>query len=90
MAKNTYGTGCFMLYNVGKSVVRSDHGLLSTVAYKLGPDAEAHFALEGSIAVAGAAVTWLKNNLGLFEKASDIERLAASVEDTAGVYFVPA
>ena len=61
-AKNTYGTGCFMLYNVGPKIVGSEHGLLSTVAYKLG-EREAVYALEGSIAIAGAAVTWLRDNL---------------------------
>ena len=62
-AKNTYGTGCFLLYNVGRLPVTSGHGMLSTVAYRMGPDAEPIYALEGSIATAGAAVKWLRDNL---------------------------
>jgi len=88
-AKNTYGTGCFLLINTGDRLVRSDHGLLTTVAYKLG-EQSARYALEGSIAVTGALVQWLRDNLGLIQKSSDIESLARSVSDNGGVYFVPA
>jgi glycerol kinase len=88
-AKNTYGTGCFLLENTGTEVVRSKSGLLTTVAYKLG-DRPAHYALEGSIAFAGAVVQWLRDNLGLIEKSTDIESLARTVRDNGGVYFVPA
>jgi glycerol kinase len=88
-AKNTYGTGCFLLLNTGKKPVQSHHGLLTTVAYKLG-DAPAHYALEGSIAVTGALVQWLRDNLGLIDSSSKIEALARQVDDNGGVYFVPA
>jgi glycerol kinase len=88
-AKNTYGTGCFLLENTGTEVVHSKSGLLTTVAYKLG-DRPAHYALEGSIAFAGAVVQWLRDNLGLIEKSTDIESLARTVRDNGGVYFVPA
>jgi glycerol kinase len=88
-AKNTYGTGCFLLMNTGERLVRSKHGLLTTVAYKLG-EQSAQYALEGSIAVTGALVQWLRDNLGLIQKSSDIESLARSVSDNGGVYFVPA
>jgi glycerol kinase len=88
-AKNTYGTGCFLLMNTGEKPVRSNFGLLSTVAYKFGPQ-PAHFALEGSVAITGALVQWLRDNLGLIEKSSDIEALARTVNDNGGVYFVPA
>jgi len=88
-AKNTYGTGCFLLMNTGDRVVQSSHGLLTTVAYKLG-EQPAQYALEGSIAVTGALVQWLRDNLGLIQKSSDIEALARSVPDNGGVYFVPA
>jgi glycerol kinase len=88
-AKNTYGTGCFLLMNTGDSLVRSNHGLLTTIAYKLGAQS-AQYALEGSIAVTGALVQWLRDNLGLIQKSSDIESLARSVSDNGGVYFVPA
>jgi glycerol kinase len=88
-AKNTYGTGCFMLMNTGANIVRSRCGLLTTVAYKLG-NQPAAYALEGSIAVTGALVQWLRDNLGLIEKSSDIEALARTVQDNGGVYFVPA
>ena len=66
MAKNTYGTGCFLLQNTGTEAIQSKFGLLTTVAYKLGPDAPTHFALEGSIAVAGSLLRWLRDNLGNF------------------------
>jgi glycerol kinase len=88
-AKNTYGTGCFLLMNTGERAVRSNHGLLTTVAYKLG-DHAAHYALEGSIAVTGSLVQWLRDNLGIIQKSSDIESMARSVSDNGGVYFVPA
>jgi glycerol kinase len=88
-AKNTYGTGNFMLLNTGRQIVPSKAGLLTTVCYKLG-DAEAIYALEGSIAVTGSAVQWLRDQLGIIKTAADIEPLAASVEDTGGAYFVPA
>ena len=88
-AKNTYGTGCFMLLNTGESPIQSSSGLLTTVAYQIG-DRKAHYALEGSIAIAGALVQWLRDNLGLIRESSDVEALAASVSDNGGVYFVPA
>ena len=88
-AKNTYGTGCFLLMNTGAHPVHSNCGLLSTVAYKLGSEA-AQYALEGSIAITGALVQWLRDNLGLIEKSADVETLARSVKDNGGVYFVPA
>jgi glycerol kinase len=88
-AKNTYGTGCFLLMNTGAKPVQSKHGLLTTVAYKLGKE-HAQYALEGSIAITGALVQWLRDNLGLIEKSSDIEPLARSVKDNGGIYFVPA
>ena len=88
-AKNTYGTGCFMLLNTGTNPVRSANGLLTTVAYQ-SANAPAQYALEGSVAVAGAAVHWLRDNLGLIESDSQIEDLALSVDDNGDVYFVPA
>jgi glycerol kinase len=88
-AKNTYGTGCFMLMNVGQKPVASKCGLLTTVAYKFGTQA-ACYALEGSIAIAGALVQWLRDNLGLISSSSEIEDLARSVPDNGGVYIVPA
>ena len=88
-AKNTYGTGCFMLLNTGEKPVTSKAGLLTTLAYKIG-DQKAVYALEGSIAITGALVQWLRDNLGIIEKSSDIETLAGSVEDNGGIYFVPA
>jgi glycerol kinase len=88
-AKNTYGTGCFMLLNTGTKVIESKNGLLTTLAYKIG-DTHAVYALEGSIAIAGALVQWMRDNLGLVTKSSDIEDLASSVEDNGGIYFVPA
>jgi glycerol kinase len=87
--KNTYGTGCFLLMNTGERMVASNFGLLTTVAYKLGGEA-ARYALEGSIAITGALVQWLRDNLGLIQKSSDVETVAKSVEDNGGVYFVPA
>ena len=88
-AKNTYGTGCFLLMNVGDKPVASNHGLLTTLAYKLG-NQSAVYALEGSIAITGAVVQWVRDNLGLIQKSSEIEALAISVTDNGGVYFVPA
>jgi len=88
-AKNTYGTGSFMLMNTGSRPVPSDRGLLTTVGYDLGAGRRA-YALEGSIAVTGAAVQWLRDNLGLIRQAAETEEIAATVPDTGGVYFVPA
>ena len=88
-AKNTYGTGCFMLMNTGEKPFPSNAGLLTTLGYKLG-DAPAVYALEGSISIAGALVQWLRDNLGVIAHAAEIEALAASVEDNGDVYFVPA
>jgi glycerol kinase len=88
-AKNTYGTGCFLLMNVGDKPIVSKCGLLTTLAYKFGKQ-PAIYALEGSIAITGALVQWVRDNLGLIEKSSDIETLAMSVTDNGGVYFVPA
>ena len=88
-AKNTYGTGCFLLMNMGERQVSSTHGLLTTVAYRLG-NAPACYALEGSIAVTGALVQWLRDNLGLIASSPEVEALAQTVSDNGGVYFVPA
>ena len=88
-AKNTYGTGCFMLLNTGTKVVPSKSGLLTTLGYKIG-DQPAVYALEGSIAITGALVQWLRDNIGLIKTSPEIEELAATVEDNGGVYFVPA
>lgn len=88
-AKNTYGTGCFLLMNTGTSPVVSQYGLITTVAFKLG-DKPAQYALEGSIAVTGALVQWMRDNLSLIEKSQDIETLARTVSDNGGIYFVPA
>ena len=89
MAKNTYGTGCFVLMNTGEEPVFSNNGLLTTVAYKIG-DNKPVYALEGSIAVAGSLVQWLRDNLGLIKSSEEIEKLASTVDDNGGVYFVPA
>src|SRR5579871_1063044 len=88
-AKNTYGTGCFLLMNTGPRKVESRCGLLTTVGYQFGSQ-PVHYALEGSIAITGALVQWVRDNLGLIEKSSDIELLAKTVNDNGGVYFVPA
>ncbi len=88
-AKNTYGTGNFLIFNTGEEIVHSQNGLLTTVGYKIG-DAAPHYALEGSIAVTGSLVQWLRDNLGIISSASDIEALANTVEDNGGAYFVPA
>src|SRR5579871_1452328 len=87
--KNTYGTGCFLLMNTGEQAVPSQFGLLTTVGYKFG-GATPKYALEGSVAITGALVQWLRDNLGLIAKSSDVETLANSVSDNGGVYFVPA
>jgi glycerol kinase len=88
-AKNTYGTGCFLLANTGEQPVQSSHGLLTTVAYQV-EGAKPRYALEGSVAIAGAAVQWLRDNLKFVESSAKIEDLARSVDDNGGVYFVPA
>jgi glycerol kinase len=88
-AKNTYGTGCFALLNTGDDLIPSQSGLLTTVAYSLAPG-RATYALEGSIAITGAAVQWLRDNLGLIRNAAETEAIARTVEDTGGCYFVPA
>ncbi|KAF1803432.1 hypothetical protein V8B55DRAFT_1505529 [Mucor lusitanicus] len=88
-AKNTYGTGCFMLFNTGSQPVQSQNGLLTTVAYKFG-DREPAYALEGSVAVAGSSINWLRDNLGIIADATELNSLASKVKSTAGVYFVTA
>ena len=88
-AKNTYGTGCFMLLNTGTNPVSSEQGLLTTVGYQLG-DQPAVYCLEGSIAITGALVQWLRDNLGMIKESSEIEALAKTVADNGGVYIVPA
>jgi glycerol kinase len=88
-AKNTYGTGCFLLLNSGHRPTHSQHGLLTTLAYKIG-DARAVYALEGSVAITGALVQWLRDNLGVISSSSEVEELAREVEDNGGIYFVPA
>jgi len=88
-AKNTYGTGCFLLMNLGENMVHSTHGLLTTVAYRIG-NRPAVYALEGSIAIAGSLVQWLRDNIGLIKNSPDIEELAKTVSDNGGIYFVPA
>lgn len=88
-AKNTYGTGCFMLLNTGAEIIPSKSGLLTTVAYQIG-NAPPCYALEGSIAITGALVQWLRDNLGIIEKSADVEALAKTVDDNGGIYFVPA
>lgn len=88
-AKNTYGTGCFMLMNTGETPVQSKNGLLTTMGYRIGQQPPV-YALEGSIAIAGALVQWLRDNLGLIEKSDDIEALARTVDDNGGIYIVPA
>lgn len=88
-AKNTYGTGCFMLMNTGTDIVQSKHGMLTTLAYKIGDSAPV-YALEGSIAIAGSLVQWFRDNFGLIGSAPEIEMLASTVEDSGGLYIVPA
>ncbi len=88
MAKNTYGTGCFMVMNTGKKAIMSKHKLLTTIAWKIGNDV--NYALEGSIFIGGAVVQWLRDKLHIIKSAKEVETLAASVDDNGGVYFVPA
>jgi len=90
MAKNTYGTGCFMLMNVGDKPQISKNRLLATLAWKLGVDAPAQFALEGSVFIAGAVVQWMRDGLGIIQSSSEVEALAASVPDSGGIFLVPA
>jgi glycerol kinase len=88
-SKNTYGTGNFLIFNTGEEIVHSKNGLLTTLGYKLG-DAPAHYALEGSIAVTGSLIQWLRDQLGIISSAPEVEQLADTVDDNGGVYFVPA
>ncbi|GAA2566637.1 glycerol kinase GlpK [Microbacterium binotii] len=88
-SKNTYGTGNFLIFQTGEEIVRSKNGLLTTLGYKLG-DGPAHYALEGSIAVTGSLIQWLRDQLGIISSAPEVEKLAESVDDNGGVYFVPA
>ncbi len=88
-SKNTYGTGNFLIFNTGEEIVHSKNGLLTTLGYKLG-DAKPHYALEGSIAVTGSLIQWLRDNLGLINSAPEVETLATTVDDNGGVYIVPA
>ncbi|QAV69349.1 glycerol kinase [Salinibacterium sp. UTAS2018] len=88
-SKNTYGTGNFLLTNTGTDIVHSDNGLITTLAYQLGDDAP-RYAIEGSIAVTGSLIQWLRDNLGIISRSEEVETLAASVDDNGGVYFVPA
>jgi len=88
MAKNTYGTGCFLVLNTGDEIIRSKNNLLSTIAWKV--DGKVTYALEGSVFVAGAVIQWLRDGLQLLQSADKSEEMAASVEDNGGVYFVPA
>jgi glycerol kinase len=98
LAKNTYGTGCFMLMNIGTEATTSEHNLLTTIAWEVAKspqttsarNAERMYALEGSVFVGGAVVQWLRDGLGIIKSARDIEQLAASVHDSGGVYLVPA
>src|SRR5690606_22839381 len=89
MSKNTYGTGHFVLLNTGTEIVPSENSLLTTVCYKIG-DQDAIYALEGSIAVTGSLVQWLRDNLGMIKDAPEIETLAKQVDDNGGCYIVPA
>lgn len=88
-SKNTYGTGNFLIFQTGEEIVRSKNGLLTTLGYKLG-DQPAHYALEGSIAVTGSLIQWLRDQLGIISSAPEVEALARTVDDNGGVYFVPA
>ncbi|MCP4666418.1 MAG: glycerol kinase, partial [Deltaproteobacteria bacterium] len=88
-AKNTYGTGCFLLLNTGNRIVQSGHGLLTTVGYQIGGQKPV-YCLEGSVATAGALVQWLRDNLGLIQTSPEIEELAKTVDDSGGIYMVPA
>ncbi|XP_017057935.2 glycerol kinase 2 [Drosophila ficusphila] len=89
-AKGTYGTGCFLLYNTGNSIVHSQHGLLTTVGYQLGRKAAPFYALEGSVSIAGAAFNWLRDNINLIQNSGQIETMASTVDNSLDVYFVPA
>jgi len=89
-AKSTYGTGCFVLMNTGTTPVYSTHGLLTTAGYQLGADERVVYALEGSVAVAGSGVQWLKDKMGIIRDLAESEALASTVENTGGVYFIPA
>ncbi len=88
-AKNTYGTGNFLIFNTGTEIVKSKNGLLTTLGYKIGDEAP-HYALEGSIAVTGSLIQWLRDNLGIISSAPEVEDLAKTVDDNGGAYFVPA
>ena len=88
-SKTTYGTGNFALISTGNELVKSKHGLITTILFKLG-DAPVQYALEGSVAVTGSAIQWLRDQLGIIKSAAEVEELAASVQDNGGVYFVPA
>ncbi len=88
MAKNTYGTGCFLLMNTGEQPIKSNNNLLTTIGWQIGDTV--HYALEGSIFIAGAAVQWLRDEMGLIQSAPEVETLAKTVDDNGGVYFVPA
>lgn len=88
--KTTYGTGCFMMLNTGGEIVRSNNGLITTVLWQLGKDAEVAYALEGAVAVAGSGVLWMRDKMGLFRDIPELEALANGVEDSGGVIFVPA
>ncbi|HZP58748.1 MAG TPA: glycerol kinase GlpK [Opitutaceae bacterium] len=90
LAKNTYGTGCFLLLHTGKSPIASRHNLLTTVAWRVGRDGPLEYALEGSVFIGGAVVQWLRDGLGLIKNSAEIEALAAQANDNGGVYFVPA
>jgi glycerol kinase len=89
-AKNTYGTGCFLLLNTGTQAVASERGLLTTIAWQLGNNGPVTYALEGSVFIAGAAIQWLRDGLGIIAEATETEALAREVDDAGGVYFVPA
>lgn len=89
-AKATFGTGCFLLYNTGPSIVHSQHGLLTTVGYQLGRKASPFYALEGSVSIAGAAFNWLRDNMGIIHNTGEIEAMANTVDNSLDVYFVPA
>lgn len=89
-AKNTYGTGCFMLLNTDTECIFSKNGLITTVGYKMGPNEPAVYALEGSVAIAGVGISWLKDNLKIIDDVKESTKLAESVPDTGGVYLVPA
>jgi len=88
-AKNTYGTGCFLILNTGEKIVPSSSGLLTTVAYRMGYQ-PAVYALEGSVAITGALIQWLRNNLGIIRSSAEVEQMALEAEDNGGIYFVPA